>query len=144
MKHTMVAVGFVACYFQASLPRVSAQAFGEYGRAVGGAAQRQGTSVSKTARPSAPSRRVSGAFNGVGDLGVQPLPKRVVVAANGASLYPNQDDEAQKIEDLSQGVILIPVMYATSGSSGWYMVKTEKGTTGWVKSIDVREELAKK
>lgn len=144
MKHTMVAIGFVACYSQASLPSVSAQAFGEYGRALGGAAQRQGSSVSKTARPSDPRGKVNGGLHGVGDLGVQPLQKRLVVAVNSASLYPNQDDEAKKIEDLSQGVILIPVMHATTGSSGWYMVKTQKGTIGWVKSMDVREELAKK
>ncbi len=144
MKHTMVAIGFVACYFEASLPLVSAQAFGEYGRALGGAAQRQGISVSKTARRNDPSGKVNGGSHGVGDLGVQPLQKRLIVAANSASLYPKQDDEAQKIEDLSQGAILIPVMHTTSGSSGWYMVKTHKGTIGWVKSIDVREELAKK
>jgi hypothetical protein len=144
MKHTMLAIGFVAGYLQASLPSAFAQAFGEYGRAVGGAAQRHGSSGSKMARPSGPSRKVNGAINGVGYLGVQPLQKRLVVTANGASLYPGQDDETQKIQDLSQGVILIPVMYATSGSNGWYMVKTEKGTTGWVKSVEVREEQAKK
>lgn len=144
MKQTMVAIGFLGCYFQASLPPVSAQAVGEYGRAVGGAGQRHGSSIPKTARPRDPSRKVSGGFPGGGDLGVQPLQKRLIVAANGASLYPKQDDEGQKIEDLSQGLILIPVMHTTSGPTGWYMVKTEKGTIGWVKSIDVREEQGKK
>jgi hypothetical protein len=140
----MVAIGLVAGYLQASLPIVSAQAFGEYGRTLGGATQRQGSSVPKTARGSEPRPKGHSQFHGVGDLGVQPLKKRLVVAANSASLYPNQDDEAQQIEELSQGEILIPVIHTTSGSNGWYMVKTQKGSTGWVKSIDVREESIKK
>jgi hypothetical protein len=144
MKYTRVAIGFVACYFQASLPSVSAQALGEYGRTLGGVAQRQGSSVPKTARGSDAKEKVRGGLHGVGDLGVQPLQKPLIVAANSASLYPNQDDEALKIEELSRGAMLIPVMYATSGSGGWYMVKTQKGTIGWVKSMDVREESARK
>jgi hypothetical protein len=144
MKNIMIALGFVAGYAQASLPMVSAQAFGEYGRTLGGATQRQGNSVPKTARGSDPKGKVTRGVYGVGDLGVQPLQKRLVVAINSASLYPNQDDEAQKIEELSQGTILIPVMHATNGGSGWYMVKTQKGNIGWVKSMDVRDESAKK
>ena len=144
MKHTIVAIGFVACYFQAYLPSVFAQAFGEYGRTLGGATQRQGSSVAKPARGGDPGGKIRGGFQGVGDLGVQPLQKRLIVAANSIPLYPNQDDEAQKIEELSRGAILIPVMHATSSSSDWYMVKTQKGSIGWVKSMDVREEAAKR
>ena len=144
MKHIVVAIALVLCYFQACLPIVFAQAFGEYGRTLSGATQRQGSSVPKTTRGNEPMPKGRSQFHGVGDLGVQPLKNRLVVAANSASLYPNLDDEAQQIEDLSRGEILIPVMHATSGSNGWYMVKTQKGSTGWVKSIDVREESIKK
>jgi hypothetical protein len=35
-------------------------------------------------------------------------------------------------------------MHATSSSSDWYMAKTQKGSIGWVKSMDVREEAAKR
>lgn len=144
MKHPIIAIGFIAGYLQAYLPCAAAQAFGEYGRALGGATQRQGSSAPRAPRGSNPKGKVKGGFQGVGDLGVQPLQNRLVVATNSVSLYPSQDDETQKIEELSQGAILIPMIHATSGANGWYMVKTQKGSIGWVKSTDVLEQSAKK
>ena len=41
MKHTVLAIGVLMYYFHAFLPSASAQAFGEYGRTLGGATQRQ-------------------------------------------------------------------------------------------------------
>ena len=67
-----------------------------------------------------------------------------MVAVDSAPLYPIQDEESQRIEELSQGAILVPIIQATSGANGWYMVKTPKGNTGWVKSSDVLEKSAKK
>jgi hypothetical protein len=84
-----------------------------------------------------------GGVEGVGDLGVQPLQNRLMVAVNSAPLYPIQDEESQRIEELSQGAILVPIIQATSGANGWYMVKTPKGSIGWVKSSDVLEKSAK-
>lgn len=144
MKRTLSAIGFLVLYFQASLPSASAQAFGEYGRNLGGATQRHGSSASRTPRVSNPNGKGKGGVQGVGDLGVQPLQNRLMVAVNSASLYPLQDEESQRIEELSQGAILVPIIQATSGANGWYMVKTPKGNTGWVKSSDVLEKSAKK
>lgn len=144
MKHTVLAIGVLVYYFHAFLPSASAQAFGEYGRTLGGGTQRQGSSVSKTPRGSNAKGTAKGGFQGVGDLGVQPLQKRLVVTADSAPLYPSQDDETQKIEELPNGAILIPMIQATSGNNGWYMVKTSKGIIGWVKSSNVLEQSAKK
>jgi hypothetical protein len=144
MKHIIIAMGVVAYYLQASLPFASAQAFGEYGRTLGGAIQRGGSSASNATSGRDPKRKLKNGYQGVGDLGVQPLQKRLIVAEKGAPLYPSQDDETQKIDELSQGAILIPMIHATSGANSWYMVKTQKGSIGWVRSTDVVEQSAKR
>ena len=136
--------GVFMYHFQASLDSASAQALGEYGRTLGGATQRHRTSVPYGTRAGSAKGNAKGGSQGVGDLGVQPLQNRLVVVSNPAPLYQSQDDEAPKIEELRAGVILVPMIQATSGAIGWYMVKTPKGITGWVKSTDVLEQSEKK
>jgi hypothetical protein len=120
--------------FSASL--VFAQAFGEYGRAVGSVPHGTGITGSRT-----PGGITQG--GGVGDLGGRGLPTRLVVATKDASLYPRQDEESEKLIQLAQGDTLTP-MVQSAGGSEWYMVKTQKGVVGWIRSIDVREEKIKK
>ena len=127
----------ISC-FQAFLTTpLFAQAFGEYSRAVGGVPQ----GVGPRAPGSAPQGG-SGSDN-VGDLGGKALPSHLVVAAKGAALYPKQDDESEKLAQLAQGEILVP-MVQSNGGNDWFMVKTQKGVIGWVKYTDVREDKAKK
>lgn len=112
------------------------QAFGEYGRAVGGLPQ----GVGPRASGSVPQ---GGSGTGeIGNLGGKALPIRLVVAAKEASLYPKQDDESERLGQLAQGETLVP-MVQSNGGNDWYMVKTQKGVIGWVKSADVKEEKAK-
>ena len=122
------------------VPRAAwAQAFGEYGRTLGGVPH--GGIIA----PKAPGGVTQGGTGsgGVGVLGGRGLPTRLVVSAKSAGLYPRQDDEAEKIDQLSEGETLQP-MVQTSGGNDWFMVKTQKGAVGWVKSADVREEKVKK
>ena len=49
----------------------------------------------------------------------------------------------EKIAQLSEGDKLVPLLQS-EGSINWYMVKTEKGIIGWVKSSDVRKDESKK
>jgi hypothetical protein len=123
-------------------PQVAlAQAFGEYGRGLGGATQRQGGAAPKA--PGTPGQRGGkSTFQGV-DIGGRPLPVLLVVASNQAFLYPRQDDESEKIEQLQAGDTLVP-MIQTRGGEEWYMVKTQKGTIGWIKSSDVQEQSGKR
>jgi len=116
---------------------VFAQAFGEYGRIVG--------SIPQGAGPRAPGNAPQGGSGSgeIGDLGGKALPIRLVVAAKEAGLYPKQDDESEQLAQLSQGETLVP-MLQSSGGNAWFMVRTQKGIIGWVKSTDVREEKAKK
>jgi hypothetical protein len=67
----------------------------------------------------------------------------LVVAAKSASLFPRQDDESEKIAQLTEGEHLIPLV-ESEGSVRWYMVRTEKGLVGWVKSGDVKQEKSKR
>ena len=119
---------------------VFAQAFGEYGRAVGSVPHGQGITGVKTPGGGTQGGATGG---GVGDVGGRALATRLVVAAKGAGLYPRQDGEAEKIDQLSEGESLVPMVQAAGGSD-WYMVKTQKGLVGWVKGADVREEKTKK
>jgi hypothetical protein len=113
---------------------VMAQAFGDYGRTLGGVTQRQGSVVSRGGGSSP---------EGLGDIGARSVPSRLVVASKEAALYPRQDDEAEKLTSLTQGEVLVPMLQAVGGND-WYMVKTQKGLIGWVKSTDVREQSIKK
>jgi hypothetical protein len=144
MMHKFLTVGVLMYYFQASLYSASAQALGEYGRTLGGATQRHGNTVPHVPRGGNVKGNVKDGSQGVGDLGVRPLQNQLVVATNPASLYQSQDDESPRIEELPTGAILVPIIQASSGGNGWYMVKTPKGTIGWVKSTDVLELPAKR
>jgi hypothetical protein len=118
---------------------IFAQAFGEYGRTLGGIPHGQGITGS---RPPGGVTQGGTGSGGVGDVGGRTLPTRLVVATKDAGLYPRQDEESEKLFQLAQGETLMP-MIQSAGGSEWYMVKTQKGVVGWVKSTDVREERTK-
>jgi len=123
------------------VPRtVFAQAFGEYGRIVGGIPRGQGVAGPRAPGGVAPGGSGSGA---VGEVSGRGMPTRLVVASKVAGLYPRQDDETEKLDQLSEGEALVP-MVQSSGGNDWFMVKTQKGVVGWIKSADVREEKIKK
>lgn len=136
MKKTLVLIMVSSAQLSMTTP-VFAQAFGEYGRVVGGIPQ----GVGPRAQGSVPQGR-SGSSE-IGHLGGKALPNRLVVAAKETGLYPKQDDESEKLAQLPQGETLMP-MLQSSGGNDWFMVKTQKGVIGWVKSVDVKEEKAKK
>ncbi len=118
---------------------VFAQAFGEYGRMLGGMPQGQGVTGPRTSGGGAPGGSGNGA---VGEVKGKGMPTRLVVASKVAGLYPRQDDEAEKLDQLQEGEALVP-MVQSSGGNDWFMVKTQKGVVGWIKSVDVREAKLK-
>lgn len=123
-----------AAQLSISAGHVSAQAFGEYGRAVGSVPHGRGVTGPGPSSASGP---------GVGDLGGRAMPLRLVVTAKNASLFARQDEEGEKIAQLLEGENLVP-MVQSEGGRQWYMVRTQKGLVGWIKSEDVRGEHTKK
>ena len=119
---------------------VLAQGLFEYGRAVGSVPHGQGITGSKGTGGAVHG---GGTVGGIGDVGGRALPARLVVSAKTTGLYPRQDEETERIEQLSQGDTLSP-MVQSAGNNSWYMVKTSKGLVGWVKGSDVTEETTKK
>lgn len=136
IDHLIITFVIVINFFPAI---VYAQAFGEYGRTLGGMPHGGITA------PRAPGGGTQGGSGngGVGDVGGRRLPTRLVVAVEAAGLYPRQDDESERLAQLQQGEMLVP-MVMSSGGNDWFMVKTQKGVVGWVKAADVKEELVKK
>jgi hypothetical protein len=137
MKIELIVASLVTAQI-ACASSVFAQAFGEYGRAVGSVPHGRGITGSA---PYGPGSQGNVSGGGVGDVG-RAMPARLIVAAT-TGLFPRQDDEAEKIALLEEGENLVP-MVQSEGSSQWYMVKTQKGLVGWVKSADVRRESGKK
>ena len=136
MIHKVLVVSLTATLLFSATP-VFAQAFGEYGRMLGGMPQGQGVTGPRSSGVGAP-----GGSGAVGDVKGKGMPTRLVVASKVAGLYPRQDDEAEKLDQLQEGEALVP-MVQSSGGNDWFMVKTQKGVVGWIKSVDVREAKLK-
>jgi len=137
MKKIVLAFLLAQSCFAAS--HLFAQGFGEYGRAVGSVPH--GTGVTGSG-PSGGGVQGGVGGGGVGDVGGHAMPVRLTVVGKNAGLFPRQDDESEKIALLSVGENLVP-MIQSEGGSHWYMVKTQKGLVGWVKSVDVKQESKK-
>jgi hypothetical protein len=138
MKHRVFTASLTATLIF-SATTVFAQAFGEYGRMLGGMPQGQGVTAPRTSGGGTPGGSGNDA---VGEVKGKGMPTRLVVASKVAGLYPRQDDEAEKLDQLQEGEALVP-MVQSSGGNDWFMVKTQKGVIGWIKSVDVREEKLK-
>jgi hypothetical protein len=63
-------------------------------------------------------------------------PPGLTVRESGASLYARQEPDSDKIATLQKGEMLAPLAEAV-GQQTWYMVKTQRGLVGWVRSVDV-------
>lgn len=138
MKQKLLMALFAASYLGfASM--LYAQAFGDYGRTLGGIPN----ALPGPRGPGGVPQGGSGNSGGVGEVTGAKFPTRLVVATKSASLYPRQDDESEKIDQLAQGEPLVPLVQS-SGGNDWFMVKTQRGVIGWIKSGDVKEEIVKK
>jgi predicted aspartyl protease len=60
------------------------------------------------------------------------------VSAPGAYLYDSQEESSAIITNLEPQETLIPLANIAGRAQSWYLVKTQKGVSGWVKSSDVQ------
>jgi hypothetical protein len=60
----------------------------------------------------------------------------LTVIESGATLYARQELDSDQIATLQKGEMLAPLAEAV-GQLTWYMVKTQSGLVGWVRSVDV-------
>jgi hypothetical protein len=63
-------------------------------------------------------------------------PPGLTVGESGAALYARQELDSDKIATLKKGEVVAPLAEAV-GQQTWYMVKTQNGLVGWVRSVDV-------
>jgi Bacterial SH3 domain len=63
-------------------------------------------------------------------------PPSLTVRESGAALYARQELDSDKIATLKKGEMLSPLAEAV-GQQTWYMVRTQNGLVGWVRSADV-------
>lgn len=118
-----------------------AQAITEYGKVVGGAKERHANTSPKASRGvKQRGNDKSGVVQSLADVPSIPLPSTLTAESKGAALHARHDELSDKLADVSQGEILVPVAETTAGNTHWYMVKTQKGLIGWVKSADVAKE----
>jgi hypothetical protein len=140
MYKRLVLASFLCFAFVAP---IFAQAIGEYGRVVGGLRPQQDSATPKAHNGGSLKPNGKGSIGGVGDLGVQSIKGQLFVASNKALLYSRQDDETERVAELSLGDPLTALIRATGGNLDWYMVRTATGIVGWIKSTDVRESPGK-
>ena len=119
----------------------SAQSFTEYGRILGSVGGRQSSANSNVGKMQS-TNRGKAVMEGVGDLGGRRLPSTLIVESKKAGLYRRQDEQSEQIAELSQGDSLTPVGQI-GGRDNWYMVKTQQGAIGWIKSSNVSGSMHK-
>jgi peroxiredoxin len=68
-----------------------------------------------------------------------PFPASLVVGTRGATVHTQQDQHSEAITELEKGEPLFPLAKTFGGGGEWYMVKTRKGTVGWIKASNVEE-----
>lgn len=115
-----------------------AQGIGEYGRAVGGVAGKKGSTAPVGGKSLAlPAKNPKSIEQRESGVETHALPASVTVRSKGISLYARSDELSDKITPLVMGEKLTPLLEAVGVDALWYMVKTDAGMTGWIKSADV-------
>ena len=62
----------------------------------------------------------------------------LTVKGSRAYLFTEPEGRSHVVAELEPGEKLVPLVNVIGSGESWYMVKTQKGTVGWVKASDVQ------
>jgi thiol-disulfide isomerase/thioredoxin len=71
-----------------------------------------------------------------------PMPKVLRVKRDEIVIRGRQDNQSEALVKLKGGDELVPLGKVSGAGEFWYMVKTKKGTVGWVREADVDASLS--
>jgi hypothetical protein len=139
MRTRCIMIGVLASilFFSADL---RGQAIVEYGKPLEGL--RQKDSPVRGVNPMRPTSRSGGIGGSAGSsqlLPPVPIARVLSVKAADVRLYSRQDEYSEPITRLEPGEKLITLGEAFGNDGPWYMVRTQKGSVGWVSSSGVEE-----
>lgn len=141
MKAKWIIAGVLCVsFFLLDQQKIEAQGIIEYGKQLEGLKKR---------RPSGKRMRLPPVTRGGANPGgnsetienssITPVPSMLAVKGSEANLHVSQDAHSEVITRLERGEKLTTLGTAFGSGGVWYMVKTQKGTIGWVSSSNVAD-----
>jgi hypothetical protein len=117
---------------------VYAQGMAEYGRVLSDTRPKHGALNPKAFGGTKQKPTDKGLVRATASGPSSALPQSLIVESQSAALHNRHDEWSDKLVDLPQGERLLALGSTTVGDVHWYMVKTQTGVVGWIKSTQTK------